>query len=248
MAGHSEYSNIKHKKDRADAKKGKIFTKLAKEILIAAKNGGADLNFNPRLRMAIDKAKAVNMPKDNIERAVKKGTGELAGEEYVEIRYEGYGPGGVAFVIDAVTDNKNRTAPEMRNLFSRNGGNLGETGAVGWMFERKGLIIISNDAATEDKIMEAALDAGAEDIKTGERYEVVCQPGDFDNVKKAIEDAGIKYESADITMVSSNNVMITDKEQAEKLLKLFDAIDEHDDVQEVYANFELSEEILNSLQ
>lgn len=247
MAGHSEYSNIKHKKDKADAKKGKAFTKLAKEVLVAAKHGGGDISLNPRLRLAIDKAKAVNMPKDNIERAIKKGTGELAGEEYVEIRYEGYGPGGVAFVIEAVTDNKNRTAPEMRNIFVRNGGNLGETGAVGWMFERKGIIVIDLNESTEDKIMEAALEAGAEDIKTGEQFEVICGPTEFEAVKKAIEDAGIKYESADITMITSNNVKITDKEQAEKLMRLYDSLDDHDDVQEVYANFELDEEILKTL-
>ena len=249
MAGHSAFSNIKHKKGRADEKRGKLFTKFAKEISVAAKLGGGDVSFNPRLRMAVDKAKAENMPKDSIARAIKKGTGELDGVDYVEIQYDGYGPAGVAFIVEALTDNKNRTASSVRSIFSRGGGNLGETGSVGWMFDKKGMINVSKAKCEEDKIMDVALEAGADDIDTeGEDYfTIITSFADYETIKKAIEDAGIEVESSEITRIPQNTIAVSDEETAEQILKLYDKLEDDDDVQAVYANFEIDQEILEKL-
>ena len=245
MSGHSQFANIKHKKGRADEKRGKVFTKLAKELTVAAKLGGGDISFNPRLRMAVDKAKAENMPKDSMTRAIKKGTGEIEGVDYVEIQYDGYGPAGVAFIVEALTDNKNRTASSVRSIFSKGGGNLGETGSVGWMFDKKGVISIGKTNCEEDKIMDVALEAGADDIETeGENFTVYTSFADYENVKKAIEDAGIKVDSSEITRIPQNTIQVSDQETAEQILKLFDKLEDDDDVQNVYANFEIDEEIL----
>ncbi|BDU49927.1 YebC/PmpR family DNA-binding transcriptional regulator [Haliovirga abyssi] len=248
MSGHSKWANIQHRKGRQDAKRGKMFTKMAKELTIAAKEAGGNIEFNPRLRLAVDKAKGANMPKDNIERAIKKGTGELEGVEYLEIRYEGYGPAGVAIIVDAVTDNKNRTASSVRSIFSKSGGNLGETGVVGWMFDRKGVITFDASKVTEDEVMEVALDAGAEDVVTEEtEITVLTEPDDYENVKKAIDDAGLKYEDAELTFHPQNTVDVTDEENATKVLKLIDKLEEDDDVQEVYSNFNISDELLEKI-
>lgn len=248
MAGHSAFSNIKHKKGRADEKRGKLFTKFAKEISVAAKLGGGDAAFNPRLRMAVDKAKSENMTKESIARAIKKGTGELDGVDYVEIQYDGYGPAGVAFIVEALTDNKNRTASSVRSIFSRGGGNLGETGSVGWMFDKKGIINISKAKCEEEKIMDLALEAGADDIETeGEYFTVVTSFVDYETIKKIIEDAGIEIESSEITRIPQNTIAVTDEETAELILKLYDKLEDDDDVQSVYANFEIEQEILEKL-
>lgn len=249
MSGHSAFSNIKHKKGRADEKRGKLFTKFAKEISVAAKIGGGDPAFNPRLRMAVDKAKAENMTKDSIARAIKKGTGELEGVDYVEIQYDGYGPAGVAFIVEALTDNKNRTASSVRSIFSRGGGNLGETGSVGWMFEKKGVINVSKSKCEEDKIMDVALEAGADDIDTEEEeyFTIITSFADYEAIKKAIEDAGIEVESSEITRIPQNTIAVSDEETAEQILKLYDKLEDDDDVQAVYANFEIDEEILEKL-
>ena len=213
MAGHSKWVNIKQRKGRQDKIRGKAFTRLGKEIMIAAKIGGGNVDFNPRLRLAIDKAKAANMAKDTIERAVKKGTGELEGVEYIEIRYEGYGPGGVAFLVDVVTDNKNRSASTVRMNFSRNEGNLGETGSVAFMFDRKGILEFDKKKVNEEKLMETALEAGAEDIVDREHFSVVItDPNDFENVKKALDEKGLNSENAEITMYPQNEIEITDIE------------------------------------
>ncbi len=249
MSGHSAFSNIKHKKGRADEKRGKLFTKFAKEISVAAKLGGGDPAFNPRLRMAVDKAKAENMTKDSIARAIKKGTGELDGVDYVEIQYDGYGPAGVAFIVEALTDNKNRTASSVRSIFARGGGNLGETGSVGWMFDKKGVINVSKAKCEEDKIMDVALEAGADDIDTEEEeyFTVITSFADYETIKKAIEDAGIEVESSEITRIPQNTIAVSDEETADQILKLYDKLEDDDDVQAVYANFEIDEEILEKL-
>jgi len=242
VAGHSKWVNIKQRKGRQDKIRGKAFTRLGKEIMIAAKIGGGNVDFNPRLRLAIDKAKAANMAKDTIERAVKKGTGELEGVEYIEIRYEGYGPGGVAFLVDVVTDNKNRSASTVRMNFSRNEGNLGETGSVAFMFDRKGILEF------DKKLMETALEAGAEDIVDREHFSVVItDPNDFENVKKALDEKGLNSENAEITMYPQNEIEITDIETAAKILKLYDDLEDNEDVQEIYANFNISDEILEKM-
>jgi YebC/PmpR family DNA-binding regulatory protein len=248
LAGHSAFSNIKHKKGRADEKRGKLFTKFAKEISVAAKLGGGDAAFNPRLRMAVDKAKSENMTKESIARAIKKGTGELDGVDYVEIQYDGYGPAGVAFIVEALTDNKNRTASSVRSIFSRGGGNLGETGSVGWMFDKKGIINISKAKCEEEKIMDLALEAGADDIETeGEYFTVITSFVDYETIKKTIEDAGIEVESSEITRIPQNTIAVTDEETAELILKLYDKLEDDDDVQSVYANFEIEQDILEKL-
>ena len=248
MAGHSKWVNIKQRKGRQDKIRGKAFTRLGKEIMIAAKIGGGNVDFNPRLRLAIDKAKAANMAKDTIERAVKKGTGELEGVEYIEIRYEGYGPGGVAFLVDVVTDNKNRSASTVRMNFSRNEGNLGETGSVAFMFDRKGILEFDKKKVNEEKLMETALEAGAEDIVDREHFSVVItDPNDFENVKKALDEKGLNSEKAEITMYPQNEIEITDIETAAKILKLYDDLEDNEDVQEIYANFNISDEILEKM-
>ncbi len=247
MAGHSKWAQIKHKKARVDARRGKIFNKIIREITVAARLGGGNPEFNPRLRMAIEKAKEVNMPQDNIERAIKRGTGELEGVTYEQAIYEGYGPGGVAILVIALTDNKNRTTGEVRHIFSKYGGNLAGAGSVAWQFEEKGVIYIDKDKADEDTVMEIAIDAGAEDIKTeGDTYEIITEPKEFEAVRKAFEEAGIEISSASLTMIPQNTVKLEGK-KAEQVLKLIDALEDNDDVQNVYANFDISDEVLASL-
>ncbi|RKY98738.1 MAG: YebC/PmpR family DNA-binding transcriptional regulator [Candidatus Hydrothermota bacterium] len=246
MAGHSKWAQIKHKKAKVDAKRGRIFTKLIREITVAARMGSGDPEHNPKLRLAIEKAKEHNMPWENIERAIKRGTGELEGVEYQEAIFEGYGPGGVAILVKALTDNKNRTTGEIRHIFSKHGGNLGSPGSVAWQFEEKGIIYIEKDKANEDTVFEIAVEAGAEDVKTeGDTYEVYTSPKDFENVKKAFVDANIEIQNADITMVPQSTVRVDGKD-AERLLKLLDALEDNDDVQKVYANFDIPEEVLQS--
>lgn len=248
MAGHSKWNNIKHRKGAQDKKRASLFTKLGKEITIAAKEAGGDPNFNPRLRLAIDKAKAANMTKDVLERAIKKGTGELAAEEMMEIRYEGYGPAGTAFIVDCVTDNKNRSAGEVRAGFTKKGGNLGTDGAVSWKFKKQGLIIVPAAGLDADEFMMAALEAGAEDVKTEEDvFEVITDYTEFQTVLENLTKAGFKYEEAEITMIPDNKVEITDLETAKKVMLLFDTLDELDDVQNVYADFDIPDEILEKL-
>ncbi len=247
MSGHSKWSTIKRKKGALDAKRGKIFTKLIKEITVAARMGGGDPESNPRLRTAIAAAKAENMPKDNIERAIKKGTGELEGTQYEELTYEGYGPGGVAVLVQVLTDNKNRSIAEIRHIFSKHGGNLGENGCVSWMFDQKGLLVFSKDQVSEDDVMAVALEAGADDIKETEKeYEVIVEPSEFETVKEAFDKAGIPYLVAEISMIPQNTVALEGKD-AEKMLKLMDALEDSDDVQNAYANFDISEAIMETL-
>lgn len=245
MSGHSKWSTIKRKKGALDAKRGKLFSKLNKEIMVAAKSGGGDLSANPRLRTCVQKARDNNMPMDNIERAIKKGTGDLDGVHYEEIMYEGYAQAGVALLVDSLTDNKNRTFPEVRNIFSKKGGNIANPGAVAWMFEHKGLIVVAADAAVEEALFELVLENGAEDLKNeGDHFEVVTEVDAFENVRKAIEESGTKYDSAELTYIPKNTVKVEDAEEARKILALVDALEDNDDVQNVYANFDISEEIL----
>jgi YebC/PmpR family DNA-binding regulatory protein len=247
MSGHSKWSTIKRKKGAADAKRGKAFTKIIKEIMVAARFGGNDINSNSRLRAAVTAAKAENMPKDNIERAIKKGAGELEGVHYEDLTYEGYGPGGVAMILEVLTDNKNRTVADVRHVFSKHNGNLGETGCVSWMFEKKGLIVIDKSNANEDRLIEVALDAGALDVKdTDKDFELVVPPSNFEEVKKALEDAGFKFNYAEITLVPQSTIRLTGKE-AEQMLKLMEGLDDSDDVQKVYANFDITDEEMERL-
>lgn len=247
MSGHNKWSTIKHKKGAADAKRGKIFSKLIKEISIAARVGGGDPDGNPRLRTAINAARAANMPKDNVDRAIKRGTGEIAGVSYEEVIYEGYGPGGVAVLVEALTDNKNRTVAEIRHIFDKYNGNLGESGCVAWMFQKKGLIIIPAVQLHEDEVMELALEAGAQDVsREGDTYEITTEPSDFETVRKAMEDRGWKIEMAEITMVPQNNVKLEGK-KAEQMLKMMDTLDDHDDLQKVFANFDISDEEMEKI-
>jgi YebC/PmpR family DNA-binding regulatory protein len=240
MSGHSKWHTIKHKKGALDAKRGKLFTKLIKEITVAARSGGSgDVNTNARLRKAVSDAKAANMPNDTIDRAIKRGTGELEGVNYEEITYEGYGPAGVAVILEVMTDNRNRTVSEIRHLFSKNGGNLGESGSVAWMFHKKGEIIVAPNAKSEDELMEIALNAGAEDMQTDEdSYQIITAPDDFDAVLEAVKGAGIEPLSAEVTMLPQNYIHIEGKDAAQ-MLKLYEALDDHDDVQKVYANFDI---------
>jgi YebC/PmpR family DNA-binding regulatory protein len=248
MSGHSKWSTIKHKKGAADAKRGKIFTKLIKEITVAARMGGGDPEANPRLRRALSAAKAQNMPKDNFERAIKKGTGELEGVNYEEITYEGYGPGGVAVLVECLTDNRNRTIAEVRNIFNKAGGNVGTDGCVAWMFDKKGLICVSKEEADEDTLMEVALDAGAEDIRDEtDTFEIITDPSDFDAVKEAVDAAGIKYQEADITMIPQNLTKVEGKE-AEQMIRFMDNLDDCDDVQKFYSNADIPDEVFDSMQ
>lgn len=248
MAGHSKWNNIKHRKGAQDKKRAAVFTKIGREITIAAKEGGGDAGFNPRLRLAIEKAKAANMTKDVLDRAIKKGTGELAGDEMMEIRYEGYGPCGTAFIVESVTDNKNRTAGEVRAAFTKKGGNLGTDGAVSWKFKKNGLITISSAGLDTDEFMMIALEAGAEDVKEEDGlFEVITDYTEFQTVLENLTKAGYKYEEAEITMIPDNKVNLTDLETAKKVMMLFDTLDELDDVQAVYADFDIPDEILEKL-
>ena len=247
MSGHSKWSSIKHKKGAADAKRGKVFTKLIKEITVAARMGGGDPDGNPRLRTAIAAAKAENMPKENIERGIKKGTGELEGVSYEEVSYEGYGPGGVAVLIDCLTDNRNRTVADIKHLFERNGGNLGEPGCVSYMFEQKGLIAFDKDTVDEEQLFDVALEAGAEDVNEEEmEFEVVTQPSDFELVKKAIDAAGLSYAISEVTKIPKSTVKVEGK-KAQQMLNLMQGIEDHDDVSHVYANFDISDDEMEAL-
>jgi len=239
MAGHSKWANIKRRKAKVDAQKGKVFTKLAREIIVAAKNGGGDPEANIRLKNAIQKAKEANIPNENIQRAIMRGTGELEGTNYEEVTYEGYGPGGVAVLLDILTDNRNRTAGEIRHYFSKYGGNLGEAGCVSWMFEKQGIVIVEKNAGfNEDDLMLWALDAGAEDFKAeDEVYEITCLPENLEEVKEYLEKQGVPIVEAEMTMVPQNTVKLEGKD-AEQMDKLIDMLEEHDDVQEVYTNYE----------
>lgn len=242
MSGHSKWASIKHKKAATDVKRGKIFSKIAKEITISAKGGGGDLDANPRLRLAVNKAKSVNMPTDNIDRAIKKGTGELPGVSYEEISYEGYGPKGVAFIVEAFTDNKNRAAAEIRNIFSKKGGNMAGPGSVSWMFTKKGFIMVKDSLADEDKVFTIALDSGAEDIKTeSPLYEITTSVAAFEKVKNSLEEASIPVESAEITMIPSSSIRV-EGDDAKQVLALIDLLEDYDDVQNVYANFDIPDE------
>jgi YebC/PmpR family DNA-binding regulatory protein len=247
MSGHSKWSTIKHKKGAADARRGKIFTKLIKEITIAARMGGGDQAGNPRLRSAILAAKAENMPKDNIERAIKKGTGELPGVSYEETSYEGYGPGGVAVLVEILTDNRKRTVADIRHIFSKNAGNLGESGCVAWMFEKRGMAVFDKSKADEEKLMNTALEAGAADVRETEKeFEVISEPGDFEAVKKKLEDAGLQPLYAEVTMVPQSTIRLTGKE-AQQMVRLMESLEDSDDVQHVYANFDISDAEMEQL-
>jgi YebC/PmpR family DNA-binding regulatory protein len=243
MAGHSKWANIKHRKGAADAKRGKVFTKLIKEIITAARLGGGDINANPRLRSAVMAAKAENMPKDNWERAIKKGTGELEGVNYEEATYEGYGPGGAAVFIESLSDNKNRAVSEIRHALSKHGGNMGENGCVAWMFDKKGYLVVEQSVIDEEKLMETALEAGAEDVREdGDNFEVITAPEDFEAVMEAIDAAGIATIDAEVTMLPQNMTPL-DGDTALKMIKLIDALEDCDDVQKVYTNADLPDDL-----
>jgi YebC/PmpR family DNA-binding regulatory protein len=248
MSGHSKWSTIKHKKAAQDAKRGKAFSKIIKEIMVAARIGGGDLAANPRLRTAIAAAKAENMPKDNIERAIKKGTGELEGVNYEEVAYEGYGPGGVAVMVETISDNRQRTVADVRHLFSKRGGSLGEPGSVAWIFKKKGLLLVEKDKADEETLMTIALEANAEDIQEQEsEWEIYTAPEALEDVKSALESNGIPILSGEVTMLPGNTVSIEDEKQASQLLTLMEALEENSDVQNVYANFDIPDEILEKV-
>lgn len=244
MSGHSKWASIKHKKAAVDAKRGKLFTRLMKEITVAAREGGGDPDTNPRLRTAVANAKAGNMPNDTIERGILKGTGQLPGATYEEITYEGYGPQGVAIIVEVVTDNRNRSTSDLRFIFSKNGGNMGEKGCVAWMFDKKGLIIVDKDKADEDELMMMALEAGAEDMKSeDDSFEITTDPADFEIVRNAIQEAEIEMNLAEISMIPQTTVKL-DGNEALQLMKLMEGLEEHDDVQNVYANFDIPDEII----
>ncbi len=247
MSGHSKWSTIKHKKGAADAKKGKVFSKLIKEITVAARLGGGDPEANPRLRAVVLKARDANMPADNIKRAIQKGTGELPGEHYEEIVYEGYGPGGVAVMVQVLTNNKNRTVSEIRHIFTKHNGNLGETGCVSWMFHTRGLIVVEKAKVDEDRLMEIVLDAGGEDVKdTGKTFDVTTDPANFESVKKALDEAGIGLTLAEVTKIPQSTVRLEGKD-AEQMLRLLSPLEEHDDVNAVYANFDIDDEVIEQI-
>ena len=242
MSGHSKWASIKHKKAATDAKRGKIFTRIIKELAVAARMGGGDPDANPRLRKAIADAKAANMPADNIKRAIMKGTGQLEGVSYEEMSYEGYGPGGVAVYIETLTDNKNRTVSEIRHIFSKHGGNLGESGSVAWMFHRKGYIVVEKSKASEDELMDIILEAGAEDLKEdGSNYEIFTAPEDYESVDRALQENDIETAVSNLSMIPQNYVKLEGK-QAEQCLKLMDALEDQDDAQNVWANFDIDED------
>jgi YebC/PmpR family DNA-binding regulatory protein len=247
MSGHNKWAKVKHVKAKQDAARGRIFTRVIKEISIAAKMGGGDENANPRLRKAIQDAKNANMPKDRIETAIKKGTGELEGVNYEEVAYEGYGPGGAALIVEALTDNKNRTVSEIRHIFSKHGGNMAEAGAVGWLFDKKGVILVNPEGQSEDDLLGVVLDAGAEDLKYDpESTEILTAPQDLDAVKTALERKRLKIEKAEIGMYPKNITKVEGKE-AEQLLRLVDAIEEHEDIQHVYSNFDIDMDVMAQL-
>ena len=247
MSGHSKWHSIRHKKGVVDAKRGKIFTKLIREITVSARLGDPDPETNPRLRTAIAAAKAANMPKDNIDRAIKKGAGGQEGASFEEVMYEGYGPGGVAVMLEGLTDNKNRTVADVRYIFSKNSGNLGESGCVGWLFEKFGVISIEGEGTDEDELLNCALEAGATDVKEeGSSFEITTDPQDFEAVKEAVSKGGFKIITSEVTMLPKNTVPLQGKD-AEKMLKLMDALEDNDDIQKVYANFDIPEEIMEGM-
>ncbi len=247
MSGHSKWATIKHKKAATDAKRGKIFTKIIRELSIAARTGGTDPNSNPRLRTAIAAAKNENMPNDNIERAIARGAGTMEGEQLEEVMYEGYGPGGVGMLVQVVTSNRNRSAGELRHLFAKNGGNMAETGAVGWMFHRKGAIVVPKEAADEDTMMSLVLDAGAEDLNDdGSAWEVITPPEAMDKVREALVKAGITPASAEVAWIPQNYVKLTGA-QAQQMLRMVENMEDHDDVQHVYANFDIDEKEIEAV-
>jgi YebC/PmpR family DNA-binding regulatory protein len=249
MSGHNKWASIKHKKAATDAKKGKVFTKIIREIVVAAKEGGVQIESNARLRKAIEDAKEANMPQENIKKAIQRGNGELPGATYEEMVYEGYGPAGVALIVEVTTDNKNRTASEVRKIFSSHKGNLGETGCVGWMFDKKGVIVVSKSSAEEEKLMNLALEAGAEDFRNeqdGDIYEIITSISDLDNVKKAVKNEGIEIVSAEVSMIPQTLVSLAG-DDARSMLKLMDALEEHDDIKNVYANFDISIEEMEKI-
>jgi len=248
MAGHSHWAQIKRKKAAQDAKRGRLFTKITREIIVATRLGGGDPSANPRLRAAIAAAKAANMPKENIERAIRKGLGLEEGVHYEEVVFEGYGPGGVAVFIESLTDNRRRTVSELRHLFSKCGGNLAEPGAVAWIFEKKGLIVIPRDDLSEDSLLEIALEAGAEDVRSYEgEFEIITSAEDFEEVKTAIEKAGLSPSSARVTLVPKTTVKLEDEKTVQQMLRLMEMLEEHDDVQRVYANFDIPEKLMEKL-
>jgi YebC/PmpR family DNA-binding regulatory protein len=241
MAGHSKWANIRHRKGREDARRGRIFSKLVKEISVAARLGGGDAAANPRLRQAIDRARAESMPKDNIERAIKKGTGEGGGADYEQAHYEGYGPGGVAVLVEVLTDNRNRTVAAVRHAFSKNKGNLGEAGCVAWIFESKGYLAVPRSAFDEEQVMELALEAGADDVREdADFWELTTEPNDFAAVRDALATAGAPIETADLTMIPTNTVRLEGKE-AERMLRLMEMLEDNEDVQNVFANFDIDD-------
>jgi len=247
VSGHNKWSSIKHKKGAADAKRGKLFSKLIKEITVSARIGGGDIDGNPRLRTAVLAAKAANMPKDNIDRAIKKGTGELEGTSYEETQYEGYGPGGAAVLIEALTDNKNRATAEIRYTLNKGGGNLGENGCVAWMFQKKGLISFETGEVDEDKIIEIALEAGADDVESDQDViDVTTDPGNFEAVKEAFEKRNLKFVSAEVAMVPQNTVEL-DAKNAPRILKLMEDLEDLEDVQKVWSNFDIPDEVMKGL-
>jgi YebC/PmpR family DNA-binding regulatory protein len=247
MSGHSKWATIKHKKAAVDARRGKVFTKLIRELTSAARMGGGDPDANPRLRTAVAAARNANMPSDTIQRAIKKGTGELPGEVYEEVTYEGYGAGGVAILVDVLTDNKNRTVAEIRHLFSKHGGSLGESGCVAWMFGRKGLITLSTSQIDEDTLLEIVLEAGGDDVKVeADSYEIITAPEAFEDVRSALEQKGLTLDVAEVTMLPQNTVPVEGK-QAEQVLRLMEALDDQDDVRKAHANFDISEDVMAAL-
>ncbi len=247
MSGHSKWSTIKHKKGKADQARGAAFSKLIREITTAARIGGGDVNANPRLRTAVESAKAINMPADNVDRAIKKGTGELPGVTYEEVIYEGYGPGGVALLIRALTDNKNRSTAEIRHVFDKYGGNMGSAGSVAWQFKPQGLIVVPKDKADEDAVLTAALEAGADDVQTeASAYSILTPVGAFESVKKQLKDTGIPFDSAELTMIAANSVQPS-AQDAPKVLKLIEMLEELEEVQQVYANFDIPDEMLEKI-
>ncbi len=248
MSGHSKWSTIKRKKGAIDAKRGKIFTRLIKEITVAARTGGGDPDGNPRLRAAITTAKTENMPKDNIARAIKKGTGEIAGEVYEEILYEGYGPGGVAVLVECMTDNRNRTVADIRHYFAKSNGNLGESGCVAWMFEKKGLIQVEKDKYSEEELMDLALEAGADDvIEEDSEFQILTEPEDFETVRDELAEKGVEFTEASVTMIPKNSVEVTEEAPARALMKLLENLEDHDDVQNVHSNFDIDEALMEQI-
>lgn len=248
MSGHSKWSTIKRKKGAIDAKRGKIFTRLIKEITVAARTGGGDPDGNPRLRAAITTAKTENMPKDNIARAIKKGTGEIEGEVYEEILYEGYGPGGVAVLVECMTDNRNRTVADVRHYFAKSSGNLGESGCVAWMFEKKGIIQIDKEKYSEEEMMDLALEAGADDVVEEENeYQIITEPEDFEEVRAALEAEEVEFVESAVSMVPKNTVEVTEEKSAKALLKLLESLEDHDDVQNVHSNFDIDDSLMEQI-